>query len=124
MASGPRSFVQKRPAVIGDDRSFAGKRQRLEILIAEIAAGLVAYAVAVNLKNEECARWQRNYERRRRAEARVQARQEREDEGKKILDELVAISTETGKLRTWLVEAKRWPESPQSDEFTRFVEWR
>lgn len=39
------------------------------------------------------------------------------------MDELVAISTEAGKLRTWLEEAKRSPERSQSHEFTRFVEW-
>ena len=68
-------------------------------------------------------RWQRNYERRRRVEARRDARQQRESKRKQILDELVAISAEAGKLRTWLEEVKRWPERSQSDEFTRFVEW-
>ena len=100
-----------------------GKHQRLENLIDEIVAGIIAYGVALKLKEDERARWQRNYERRRRVEARRDARQQRESKRKQILDELVAISAEAGKLRTWLEEVKRWPERPQSDEFTRFVEW-
>ncbi len=39
------------------------------------------------------------------------------------MDELVATSTEAGKLRTWLEEAKRWPAQSETDELTRFVEW-
>ena len=47
----------------------------------------------------------------------------RERSRQKILDELVAISTEAGKLRVWLEEAKPWSGRSQSDEFTRFVAW-
>ena len=54
---------------------------------------------------------------------RARARQERESERKLILDELIAISTEAHKLRSWLDEAKHWPRRRQSDEFNRFVEW-
>jgi hypothetical protein len=100
-----------------------GKQQRLENCIDEIVTGILAYAVAVRLRHEERERCNRNYERRRRINARADAREEREGERQKILDELVAISTEASKLRIWLEEAKRWPERSQSDEFTRFVEW-
>lgn len=100
-----------------------GKHQRLEHLIDEIATGIVAYGVAVRLREEERARWQRSWERQQRIYARAEARKKRDDERQKILDELVAISTEAAKLRAWLEETKRWPERPQSDEFTRFVEW-
>jgi hypothetical protein len=71
-----------------------GKQQRLENSIDEIATGIMAYAVAVRLRHEERERWNRNYERRQRVRARAEAREEREDERRKILDELVAISTE------------------------------
>jgi hypothetical protein len=100
-----------------------GKQTRLEHLADEIATGIIAYGVAVKLKHEERERCNRNYERQRRVNERADAREEREGERQKILDELVAISTEASKLRVWLEEAKRWPERSQSDEFTRFVEW-
>ncbi len=100
-----------------------GKHQRLESLIDEIVTGIIAYGVALKLKEDERALWQRNNERRQRVCARAHARKERENRRKQILDELVAISTEAGKLRTRLEEVKRWPERSQSDEFTRFVEW-
>jgi hypothetical protein len=100
-----------------------GKQQRLENLIDEIAARIMAYAVAVRLDHEERDRRNRNYERWQRVNDRAQAREERDGERQKILDELVAISTEVSKLRVWLEESKRWPERSQSDEFTRFVEW-
>jgi hypothetical protein len=57
-----------------------GRQQRLDNLIDEIAAGIMAYALAVKLKNEEYARRQRNYERRLRVNARAHAREEREGE--------------------------------------------
>lgn len=100
-----------------------GKHTRLEHLADEMATGIIAYAVAVRLKHEEYERRERNYERRRRVNARAHARKEREGERQKVLDELVAISTEAAKLRTWLEEAKRWPARSESDEFTRFVNW-
>jgi len=100
-----------------------GKHQRLENLIDEIAAGIVAYGVAIKLRQEEQARWQRNCERQRRLDARGHAREEREQERHKILDELIAILTEADKLRRWLADAKGWPERPNPDEFTRFVKW-
>ena len=100
-----------------------GKQQRLENMVDDISVGIVAYGTALRLKEEERERRQRNWDRQRRVDARAQAREERENERRKILDELVAISTEAGKLRTWLEEAKRWPERLPSDELTRFVEW-
>jgi hypothetical protein len=39
------------------------------------------------------------------------------------LDELVAISSETIKLRAWLADAEKWPHPAQPNEFTRLVEW-
>lgn len=100
-----------------------GKQQRLDKLIDDVVAGIVAYTVAVKLKKEEQERWQRNYERSVRINARSQKRAEREQTRRKILDELVSISTEAAKLRTWLEEVRRWPERPNADEFTRFVDW-
>lgn len=100
-----------------------GRRQRLENVIDEIAAGLRAYAVAVKLKQDELARRQRNWERCARVRARAQARRTREDERKKILDELVAISSEANKLRTWLDETESWTDRANPDEFNRFVDW-
>jgi hypothetical protein len=100
-----------------------GKHQRLEDLIGEITAGLTAYAVAIRLQNEERRRWRRNYERQQRRSERARFRGEREEQRRKILDELVAISVEASKLRGWLEEAKHWLEQSQPDEFTRFVDW-
>jgi hypothetical protein len=100
-----------------------GRRQRLENVIDEIAAGLKAYAAAVKLKQEESARRQRNWERHARVRARAEARRSRESERKKILDELAAITSEANKLRVWLHETESWTDRTKPDEFTRFVDW-
>jgi hypothetical protein len=100
-----------------------GRHQRLENLIDDISVGIVAYGVALRLKEEEGARCERNYERRRRVEQRETDREKRERNRQTILDGLIAISVEASKLRTWLEEAKRWSGRSESDDFTRFVEW-
>jgi hypothetical protein len=100
-----------------------GRHQRLENLIDDISAGIIAYGVALRLMEEERARFQRNYERQRRVDQRGADREKRERNRQKILDELIAISTEASKLRTWLEEAKRWAGRSQSDDFARFVGW-
>src|SRR5205085_9089474 len=69
------------------------------------------------------ARRERNWQRRSRVCARARARREREEQRGKILDELVGISAEAGKLRAWLAEAERWPQPADPNEFSRFVEW-
>jgi hypothetical protein len=83
----------------------------------------VTYGVALKIKEEQCARRQRNYERRARVRQRTDMREQRENERSNILDELVATATEADKLRIWLHQAKRWPARSSADEFTRFVEW-
>jgi len=100
-----------------------GRHQHLENLIDEIATGIIAYGVALRLKEEERVRFLRNYERQLRVEQREIDREKRERSRQKILDELIAISTEARKLRTWLEEAKRWSGRSPSDDFARFVVW-
>lgn len=100
-----------------------GKQQRLEELIEDISVGIVAYAAGLKLKREERERWHRNWERQSRARARAEKRRDREDERSKVLDELVGISSEAIKLRTWLTEAEKWSQPAQPNEFTRFVAW-
>jgi hypothetical protein len=84
-----------------------GKHQRLEALIDEIVAGIIAYGMGLKLRREEHERCQRNWERQRRVRARAEARQERETERAKVLDELVKISVEAAQLRTWLAEVSQ-----------------
>ena len=100
-----------------------GKRQRLENVIDEVSAGLKAYAAAMKLRSEESTRWQRNWDRRGRRNARAKLRDEREEERRTILDQLVGITTEANKLRAWLDESKKWPGRSTKDEFERFVGW-
>src|SRR5262249_21669072 len=98
-----------------------GKHQRLESLIEDVTAGIIAYGAGIKARCEERARWKRNWDRRSRVCARAKTRREREEERTKILDELVAITSEATKLRNWLAEAERWPEPAVPNEFSRFV---
>jgi len=100
-----------------------GKRQRLEDVIEDISVAIVAYAAGLKLEREKRDRWNRNWERQSRVRARAEKRRSREDERAKILDELVGISNEAIKLRTWLIDAEKWPQPAQPNEFNRFVIW-
>lgn len=100
-----------------------GKRQRLEEVIEDISVAIVAYLAGLKLKREERERWHRNWERQSRVRVRAENRRSRENERSKILDELLAVSTEAAKLRTWLTEAEKWPQPIQPNEFTKFVAW-
>jgi hypothetical protein len=100
-----------------------GKRQRLEDVIEDISIGIITYAAGLKLDREASERRERNWERQSRVRARAEKRRNRENERSKILDELVGISTEAAKLRTWLAEAEKWPQPSQSNEFTKFVAW-
>jgi hypothetical protein len=100
-----------------------GKTQRLENLVDDFVIGVMAYAAGARLERAKRERRHRNWERERRVQARAGQRRDREGERRKILDELVAISTEAAKLRTWLSEADTWSQPSQPNEFTRFVTW-
>ena len=101
-----------------------GKHTRLEHLADEMATGIIAYAVAVRLKHEEYERRERNYERRRRVNARAHARKGREGERQKVLDELVAISTEAAKFAHGWKRPSGGRRDRSSDEFSIcFVNW-
>lgn len=93
-----------------------GKRQRLEDVIEDISIGIITYAAGLKKQREESERRARNWERQSRVSARAQSRRNREDERSKILDELVAISTEAAKLRTWLSETETWPQPAQPND--------
>lgn len=100
-----------------------GKRQRLEDVVEDVSLGIIAYAAGAKLKREERERWHRNWERQSRVGARAEQRRNRESQRSKILEELVAISSEATKLRAWLAEAEKWQQPAQPNEFTRFVTW-
>jgi hypothetical protein len=100
-----------------------GKRQRLEELIDDISVSIVAYAVGLKLRSEEQERRTRNWERQRRLRSRSEQRANRENQRAKILTELVAISAEAEKLRTWLKQVEGWPPYTDHIEFSRFVGW-
>lgn len=122
--TGQLSLEIENQYVVGLRRTWKdGKHQRLEKLVGEIVAGILAYAVALQLRAEEQARRHRNYERMSRIRARARARDEREEQRQKVLDELVAISAEADKLRIWLTELNRWLPRPDTEDLTRFVEW-
>lgn len=65
----------------------------------------------------------RNAERRRRCADRARQRGEREAARRKVLDELVDVTSEAAALRAWLGEVETWQPSPDAVEFERLVDW-
>jgi hypothetical protein len=100
-----------------------GKRQRLEELIDDISVSIVAYAVGLKIRSEEQEKQRRNWDRQRRLRSRSEARANRENQRAEILTQLVALSAEAERLRTWLKQVKEWPVNIEEIEFAAFVEW-
>ena len=95
----------------------ASKRQNLEAMLHEIAAGLDSCLLAhMALREEREARWRRQEEAAAR-QARAQARQARDGERAKFLSGLIAGEDEARRLEAWLARAppphaapQPWPE--------------
>ncbi len=89
------------------------KRQSLEAMLHEIAAGLDACLLAHKaLREEREARWRREEEAAAR-EARAEARQARDAKRARFLSELIAGEDEASRLEAWLARAPPAQAAPQ-----------
>ena len=89
------------------------KRQSLEAMLHEIAAGLDACLQAHKaLREEREARWRRQEEAAAR-EARANARQARDAKRARFLSELIAGEDEARRLEAWLARAPPAHTAPQ-----------
>ncbi|TBW32403.1 hypothetical protein EYW49_22105 [Siculibacillus lacustris] len=100
-----------------------GKTSLVEDTIAGLPDAVDRYLLDRIEDRHRHERYQRNSERRSRCADRARRRIERESQRKKVLDDLVEITTEANRLRQWLNETSSWPEAPSAVEFNRLVEW-
>ncbi len=100
-----------------------GKRTTVEDRIEELPSVVSDLIERLIEQRRNRERMERNSQRRSRREYRQRQRNERNAERRKVLDDLVAVTTEADRLRAWLKDVDGWPEAPDAIEFNRFVEW-
>lgn len=100
-----------------------GKRSTVEDRIEDLPSVVSGLIERLIERRRDRERQERNSQRHSRRAYRQRQRNERYAERQKVLDELVAVTTEADRLRAWLKDVEGWPEAPDAVEFNRFVEW-
>jgi hypothetical protein len=98
--------------------------RRLETMLNDVLAGLVAYAAGLKQRREEQARWHREWELKQQREVEARARAELEKARVEFLERRLTAFEEMSRLDRFLSRlssSTHWHEPPP--RFQEFVQW-